>query len=174
MKRLTLLALAFLFVAAPIYVKYETRNLTMNGKVNPFGQAVLIGNTWAFPLPAFAKAFGGDGITLEGSGFQVVQGNRLVTLVPPSTHEHKHKVPSVGDVAIKKTVAAPGSFFVRKAGATISGNLLTFNGAKYVPVADIARAFGGTFTAPAGNLAPGQTLTLNLTISGNSPLGLNQ
>ena len=173
MKRLALLALAFFFIAAPIYMKYEARGLTINGKNNPFGQAQFINGVWAVPLTSFSKVFGGDGVTLEGSGFQV-QGNRLVTLAPSNTTEHKHKVAGAGDVAIKKAVVPNGSFFVRKAGGTISGNLLTFNGMKFVPVADVARAFGGTFTAPAGNLAPGQTLTLNLTISGNSPLGFNQ
>jgi hypothetical protein len=171
MKRLSLFALAFFFIAAPIYMKYETRGLTINGKSNPFGQAQLVGGVWAIPLSSFSRAFGGDGVTLEGSGFQV-QGNRLVTLAPSNTSEHKHKVAGAGDVAIKKAVVPNGSFFVRKAGGTITGNLLTFNGMKFVPVADVARAFGGTFTAPAGNLAPGQTLTLNFAVNGDGVLGV--
>jgi len=170
MKRLSLIALAFFFIAAPIYMKNETRGLTVNGKANPFGQAQLINGVWAFSLIDFCKSFGGDGVTLEGSGFQV-QGNRLVTLSPSNT-EKKHKVAGAGDVAIKKVVVPNGSFFVRKAGGTITGNLLTFNGMKFVPVADVARAFGGTFTAPAGNLAPGQTLTLNFAVNGDGVLGV--
>jgi hypothetical protein len=179
MKRLSLFALAFFFIAAPIYMKYETRGLTINGKSNPFGQAQLVNGVWAIPLSDFAKAFGGGGTTLEGSGLQI-RGNSLVTLASNSMSADKHKmgdgslVPAVEPIKKNEVKTnSPGSFFVRKAGATISGNLLTFNGAKFVPVADVARAFGGTFTAPAGNLAPGQALTLNFAVNGNSTLGFN-
>jgi hypothetical protein len=176
MKRMYLLAacaIGFLFVAAPIYMKYETRALTLNGARSQFN-AQLVNNTWAIPLEDFAKAFGG-GITLEPN-FQL-QGNKLISISSGGDKTAKKVAPApsstpntIGGSAATIKLTNPGALHVRKAGV-VSNNVFTANGQKWVPLADVARALGGTFTAPVGTLQPGQTLTLNFAVNGDGIIG---
>ena len=166
--------LGFLFVAAPIYVKYAATPVVTNGK--PFANAQFVNGQWAIPIADFAKAFGGT-LTLEPN-FQL-QGNRLVALMSNYDTAKKHKidlgsaVPGVQGNTAAKGQLSGGVFHVRKAGE-ISHNVFTLNGTTFVPLADVAKAFGTTFTAPAGNLTPGQSFTLNFAVNGNGILGFNQ
>ena len=168
MKRLALLALAFFFIAAPIYLKYETRGLTINGNSNPFGQAVLIGNKWAVPVDQFLMAFGGN-LTMEQAGF-TRKGNSLWTVMPIDQASGKHIKGQVKiDPAANKSSLGGGVFFVRKAGEKI-GDIIPFNNRNYIGISEVAKALGGTFTAPA-NPQQGQSLTLNFAPNPASILG---
>ena len=205
MKKLWTLALsviAFLFVAAPIYMKIDSRPMTANGK--QVGNAQFINGQWAISLEDFAKAAGGT-LTLEPN-FQL-QGSRLLAVAPGVQVQGKTKIEAsspmntIGGVAGNNPAAqqkAQGAiilqdknqggiilqnkdrggiilqntaFHVRKAGE-ISHNVFMFNGKAYVPLADVAKAFGGTFTAPAGNLTAGQSLNFNW--NGDGILAFNQ
>jgi hypothetical protein len=170
MKKLSVLAVwavGFIFIAAPIYVKNETRGLTINGKSNPFGQAMLInGNTWAIPVDQFTRGFGGN-LNMEQAGF-TIKGNSLWTLTSNDQTADKRRI---DQTAIKGKTISGGAFFVRKAGEKI-GDLIPFNGQRYIAVNDVARAFKPTFTAITGNLAPGQSLTLNFAVNGDGILGV--
>ena len=167
--------LGFLFIAAPIYIKYETRPVVSNGK--PFANAQFVNGQWAIPIADFAKAFGGT-LTLEPN-FQLQGRNRLVALMSNYDTAKKHKielgsaVPGVQGKADGAIILQNKGFQVRKAGE-VSHSVFTLNGTTFVPLADVAKAFGGTFTAPAGNLTPGQALTLNFGVNGNSILAFNQ
>lgn len=166
------MVIAFFFIAAPIYIKMESHPLLTNGR--PFGNAQLVNGKWAISLQDFAKAFGGT-LTLEPN-FQL-QGNRLSAFVHQFSTDDKHKdqgalLPAVQPAAQKVREAAVVPR-VRKAGV-VSNNVFMANGQAWVPVADVARAFGGTFTAPAGKLAPGQSLSLNLTVNGDGILAFGQ
>ena len=173
MKKLYLLAACvtgFFFIAAPIYMKYP---VSVNGR--PGMTAQFVNNTWAVPLDEFAKAFGG-GITLEPN-FQL-QGNKLVSISSGGDKTAKKVVEAsttpntIGGSSATIKLGNPGTLHVRKAGI-VSNNVFGFEGKAYVPLADIARAFGGTFTAPPGNLQPGQSLSLNFTNNANALLGAN-
>lgn len=165
MRRLALVAIGFFFLAAPIYVKTESRGLLINGKNTPFGNAELVNGGWAIPVDQFIKGFGGT-LTMEQAGFRM-EGNRLVTLLPSYTTDEKHKIDTTKG---QKIYAPGGTFFVRKAG--FIGNLFTFNGRKYIAVADVAHALGGT--PPAGNLPPGQALSLNFAVNGDGIIAVHQ
>jgi len=187
MKKVLTLALSligFTFIAAPIYMKIESHPLTTNGK--QFGNAQFINGQWAISLEDFAKAAGGT-LTLEPN-FQL-QGNRLLAVVPgvQSAEKQRSAASVVPGVAQQKAQGAiilqnkdrggiilqNTAFHVRKAGI-VSSNVFMFNGKAYVPLADVAKAFGGTFTAPAGNLQPGQSLSLNFAVNGDGVLAFNQ
>ena len=171
MKKLSVTAVSvvgFILIAAPIYVKTESRGLLINGRNTPFGNAELVNGVWAIPVDQFIKGFGGT-LTMEQAGFRMESTTRLVTMVPSSTTDDKHKIDTVKS---QKVYAPGGTFSVRKAGFV--GNVFTFNGRKYISVNDVARALGGTFTAPAGNLAPGQTLSLNFAVNGDGIIAVHQ
>jgi len=157
MKKLTILALwalAFVLIAAPIYMNQDFHNLTLNGK--PFGRAAFVNGQWAMPLQDFSRALGGNGVTLEPT--LKLRGNQLTTSIEGESADHKHKDMPMGIIA------------VRKAGG-ISNNVFSANGQTWVPLADVARAFGGTFTAPPANLRPTDALTLNFAQKPDGILG---
>ena len=185
MKRVSLLALwvlAFFLIAAPIYMQYN--NLIVNGK--PFGRAAFVNGMWAMPLEDFSRAIGGNGVTLEPT--LKLNGNTLSVLVSSNSPAQKGteqvsevKVKAYDPANVKQIVGTPteqvkmqshGIIAIRKAGG-VSNNVFGFNGQKWVPLADVARAFGATFTAPAGNLPPGQTLTLNFANKPDAVLGFS-
>ncbi|HJT16701.1 MAG TPA: hypothetical protein VJ853_04910 [Thermoanaerobaculia bacterium] len=178
MKKLFLSALSivgFFLIAAPIYMKMESHPLVTNGK--PFSNAALINGQWAVPLEDFAK-LGGSGLTLEPN-FQL-QGSTLSALLPAVQTQKKHVEASTaadsvtvpGSAYKEQKVYTGGVFHVQRAGV-ISKNVFMYNGKAYVPLADVARAFGGTFTAPANKLQPGQSLSLNFTVNGDGFLAFN-
>ena len=183
MKRLSLLALCavgFVLIAAPIYMNFEFHNLTINGK--QFGRAALVNGQWAVPLEDFSRAVGGNGITLEP--MLKLQGSSLTVTNEAESADHKHKVVeasaapnTIGGSAVTGGTAVTdvkihnnAIIAIRKAGG-VSNNVLTVNGQKFVPLADIARAFGGTFTSPRDPLKPGQSLSLNFANNPNALLG---
>src|SRR5579859_1438639 len=183
MKQLSIVAACaagFFLIAAPIYVKMDSHALTMNGR--PAANAVFVNGQWAMALDDFAK-LGGGTLTLEPN-FQL-NGNTLSALLPavqtsikkadPTLQIQASTVPdtfTVPGAALKQKVYTGGAFHVRKAGV-ISRNVFRFDGKVWVPLADVARAFGGTFTTPQGNLQPGQSLTLNFAVNGDGVLALN-
>jgi len=153
----TFLIIGFFFIAAPIYMKVP---VSVNGR--PAMNAQLVNNTWAVPLDEFVKLFGG-GITLEPN-FQL-QGSKLVAVSSGGDMSAKKVQPASaaapsGDIVIKIKSPGVGLLKIRKAGV-VSNSVFKFEGKAFVPVADVARALGGTFTAPAGNVQPGQTVPLN-------------
>ena len=159
MKKLTILALwalAFVLIAAPIYMNQDFHNVLVNGK--PFSRAALVNGQWAVPLEDFSRAIGGNGVTLEPT--LKLNGNQLTTSIEGESADHKQK-----DMLHSSSIIA-----VRKAGG-ISNNVFSANGQKWVPLADIARALGGTFTAPPGTLRPTESLSLNFTSNSNAVLG---
>jgi len=183
MKKLSILAACaagFFLIAAPIYVKTESRALTMNGK--QAATASFVNGQWAIALDDFAK-LGGGSLTLEPT-FQL-QGNTLSVLLPAVqtankkiTQPNKVEASTVPDTftvpgaAQKQKVYTGGVFHVQRAGV-ISRGVFMFNGKAWVPLADVARAFGATFTAPQGNLQPGLSLSLNFTSNANGLLAIN-
>jgi hypothetical protein len=157
-------AIAFFFIAAPIYMKHEARDLVNGGK--PFAKAQFVNGQWAISMHDFSKMFSGSP-TLEPN-FQL-QGNRLVALLPSNSSSVKHKVndgallPAVSKAQPGAIILQHGAPFVRKAGE-VSHNVFMAEGQAWVPASDVARAFGGNLTTPAGN-------TLGLTVNGDGILG---
>lgn len=180
MKKLSLLAASvagFFLIAAPIYMKMESHGLTLNGK--PFANAVFVNGQWALPLADFAK-LAGNGVTLEPA-FKL-QGNQLSALLPAVQTTQKAQI-KIEASSVPDTFTVPGAykeykesgkvgaFHVQKAGV-ISRNVFMVDGKAFLPLADVARAFGGTLTTPA-NVAPGQSLSLNFTVNGDGILAFN-
>lgn len=182
MKKLFVLALCvlgFILIAAPTAV--ERYQVFLNGK--PFAKAALFNDPagaaqLAIPLEEFARA-GGANVTLDPS-FQL-QGTKLNAMVSsystdskikgefkfhkaatvPSP-EHKHKI---GDIKIQ----AAQMFRVGRQGE-ISSRVFMDGGKAWVPLADVAKAFGAqNWTAPA-TLKPGEPIMLNFPVNPNGIL----
>lgn len=182
----------FLLIAAPTYIKEDARPILTNGK--PFAEAHLIHGQWTISVEDFAR-LGGSNLTLEPN-FKL-QGNQLIGLLMPAgeSTDDKHKgaygkfeaptaANKVHDASVGKINQGAihssskgflnSRFHIQRAGV-ISNNVIMLNGKAYIPLADVARAFGGTFTAPAGNLKPTDSLSLNFAIGGNGGiLAFNQ
>ena len=130
---LAFFAASFFVIAAPIYMKDDTQALTIHGR--RFVNAQFVNGQWAVPLQDLSRAFGGGGVTLEPV-FDL-DGSKLSALLPALSPDHKHKIDM-----------SSNTFFVRKAGE-VSSRVFMFEGQEWVPAADVARAFGTTFTTPA-------------------------
>jgi hypothetical protein len=171
MKKALVLALCvvgFILIAAPTAVEYSP--LFINGK--PAGQAVLINGVIAISVENFAKA-GGATLTLQPN-FQR-QGPKLLALLgsdmkkaQPAAKEKWTPATGAGvpavqagmikqDVGGLKQTPAPGQIFRVQRAGEVSSHVFDFEGKGYLPVADLARALGTTFTAPAAPAAPGAT-----------------
>jgi hypothetical protein len=191
MKKVLVFALCvvgFILIAAPTAVEYAP--LFINGK--PAGQAVLINGVIAISVESFAKA-GGATLTLQPY-FQR-QGPRLLATIGTDAIKYKDEAAvklspaAVGSVPavqagvlkqsphpdIKFTTGVKNStqfqiFRVQK-GGEISGHVFEDGGKAYIPLADLATAFGGTFTAPAANVfKPGEAIRLNFSVNPNAIL----
>lgn len=133
MKRIRLLsfcAIAFMLVAAPIYMNQPAHALFINGK--PVGNAVSINGVLAISLDDFAKAVGGT-TNLQQAGL-TVNGNRVsardvATGLPTGKRMHKPIV-----ITKEWSAATP---------------LLISNGKQFLPLSELARGFGAAFTTPA-------------------------
>ena len=171
----------FVFIAAPIYMKIESHSVIANGR--PFATAQFVNGQWAMPLEDFAK-LGGSSVTLEPN-FRL-QGNELFGLLLPAVQKvQKEKIKieasAMPDTFTSNLKVSPaeqkalggGLFHVRKAGL-ISRGIFMADGKAWIPMKDVASALGGTFTVPAGNLQPGQSLSINFTLNGNGALAFNQ
>ena len=176
MKKVLVFALCvvgFILIAAPTAVEYSP--LFINGK--PAGQAALINGVIAISVENFAKA-GGATLTLQPN-FQR-QGPRLLALLGDDSMKHKDaakekwapapatqpgaaaqpgtlKQGGTASVKFKYDTPAPGQIFRVQRAGEISSHVFDFEGKGYFPVADLARALGTTFTAPAAPTAPGAT-----------------
>jgi len=174
-----LCVVGFMFIAAPTAVEYH--QVFLNGK--PFVRAAFINGNLAVSLEDFAKA-GGANITLE-PGF-TLQGTQLnATISGYSTPaEHKHKVAGgteykeqtqYKEQAAKKAVIkgeATPLFKINKPGQ-ISTHVFNADGKAWLPLADIAKAFGGNLSpnaAAGGTLKPGEAIQLNFTSNPNAIL----
>jgi len=180
---LALCAIGFILIAAPIYMNKDVHQLTING--NSIGTAQLINGQWVIPIEDFSRAVGGT-LTLEP--YLKLNGNHLTAVAssfdwvkagaPAKKVEPSATANTIGGTQLKQDAAVPTDqgkvhsnaiIAVRKAGE-ISSHVFSANGKTWVPVADVARALGGTFTAPA-NVQPGQTFTLNFAPNPTSILG---
>ena len=126
----------------------------LNGK--PFSTAVTINGTLAIPLQDLSKGAGSN-VSLEPA-FQL-RGNGLNAQMGWDVKKNQ------------KAVAYKSSsllFRVNRSGS-ISNRILTLNGKAFVPLSDVAKAFGGVWTQPAG-LAPGQAIQLNFASNPNAIL----
>jgi len=177
--------LGFILIAAPTAVEYH--QVFLNGK--PFAKAATINGVLAISVEDLAKAAGGT-LTLEDAGFKV-NGGTLNALISSYSAEGKHKgeaqakiklsQASVGTDQYKPQAGAtPGNkayvkvenrplFKVNKAGA-ITNRLLNGDGKVWVPLSDVARAFGGVFNQGGGTLKPGETINLSFTSNSNAIL----
>ncbi len=172
----TLCVIGFMFIAAPIYMN-QPNPVTLNGK--PFGNAVTINGNLYISLQDFAKAAGGT-LTLDPN-FQL-QGNTLTAKVKVQDIHFTHTVNKASPMLAQKDPSGqnPGGiilqnqlFQVRKAGE-ISSHVIMKDGKAFIPLADVAKAFGNaSWTAPA-QLAPGQSISLNFAVNGDGVLGAVQ
>lgn len=169
MKKLLVIALCFIAVSA-FAAGPETHALTINGK--NFGTAVVIqGGIWAVSIEDFSRA-GGAGVTLEPH-FKL-QGNHLFAVMGDGSvlkYKEASSLPALSVQSAQKIKYAAGQTFRVQKSGEISGHVLTFQGKRYVPIADLAHAFGGTFTAPTG-LKQGEALSLNFAVTPNSIIAI--
>ncbi len=184
MKRIFAVALCAVAVAsiASAFTLIENP-VSLNGK--PFAKAVTINGKLYISTEDFAKAAGGT-LTLEPN-FKL-QGNTLTALVSSYSSQHKHKTvePSaalntIGGVQEKQSeykdrggiILQRGLFQVRKAGQ-ISNHVIMNNGKAFVPLADVAKAFGAAnWTGPV-TLKAGEAINLNFAVNGDGILGFQQ
>ncbi|HUJ12455.1 MAG TPA: hypothetical protein VL284_01590 [Thermoanaerobaculia bacterium] len=144
----------------------------INGK--PFSRAVLINGTLAVPLEDISKAAGSPvslepAFQLRGNTLNATMGWDVKKNVKTVAKQSQQKV-DISDINISKTYdkSSPLMFKVNRPGA-VTNNVLMFNGKAYVPLSDLARAFGGVWMQPAG-LAPGAAIQLNFTSNPNAIL----
>jgi hypothetical protein len=180
---IALCAVGFILIAAPIYMNKDVHQLTING--NSIGTAQFVNGQWVMPIEDFSRAVGGS-LTLEP--YLKLNGNHLTAVAssydwvkastPAQKPDASNSANTIGGTQLKQTTALPADqakfhsnaiIAVRKAGE-ISSHVFSANGKTWVPVADVARALGGTFTASA-SVQPGQTFTLNFAPSPTSILG---
>ena len=142
---------SFLLTFGGVIMEDRPNPVLVNGK--PFANAVNINGVIAISVADFAKAVSGIA-NLEQAGFKLL-GNTLVT----SPRDPGSGLPT------GKRMHKP---FVITKEANVSTNVLWKNGKAFVPLADVAKAFGGVFNQPS--LRAGQTISLNFTVNGNSIL----
>lgn len=176
--------IGFMLIAAPIYMNQPTYPVTLNGK--KFANATIINGVIAISVQDFVKGAGGT-LTLEEAGFKL-QGNTLsagiigeegmkIKVVEASAASNKVTAPleekwSSGQ-HIKKAQLNYALFHAQKS-AQVSSRVFQEGGKAFLPLADVARAFGGTFNVNGGTLKPGETISLNFTKNANAALCMNE
>jgi hypothetical protein len=185
-KKLSVIGLsivAFILFAAPTAVEYSP--VFLNGK--PLGKAAVIDGVIAISVESFARAAGGT-VTLEQAGFRL-QGNTLLAgIIGEEGLSMKHKNAIIGEDSIKiKTVQAsavpevahkdqvaikmkPNAAFRIAKGGAISRGVFMHEGKAWVPLSDVAKAFGDVLTVNAGTLKPGEPIRLNFSTNPNAIL----
>ena len=148
---------AFLLIAAPIYVESQTYPVMING--TKFANAVNIDGVIAISVEDLAKALGGPGATLSQAGLKL-RGNTL-SVENPTT------VGATGGAGAGKIRF---NEFVIKKTSDVSSAVFRKAGKAFVPLVDVARAFGGIFN-PA-NVHPGDTIALNFTNNPDAALAV--
>lgn len=136
----------------------------VNGKL--IGTAVTINGVLALPLEDLARATGNT-MTLEPA-FEV-QGQQVNVRTVPGRLKWQDITLKRGVTADSKQPAAPGAFVGIHKDGVLTTNLLRNGGKLYIPIADVARAFGGTFTA-AANMRSGDAIRLNFSSNPNAIL----
>lgn len=139
----------FLLIAAPTNVGHQ---VFINGK--PFANAITINGQLFVSLEDFAKASGAK-VTLEP--FFQLQGSKLVAIGSVSGAAAKIKSDQ-----IKVSGKAWGTnqlFQVVKSGE-ISSKIVMQNGKAFLPLQDLAKAFGSTY-APVDTFRPNQSINLD-------------
>ena len=162
-------AVAFMFIAAPIYMNQPTHPVFING--NLIGNALTINGVLAISVEDFAKAIGGTA-NLQQAGLTLSQ-NRLSSR---PMLEASSSANTIGGVASPRDVAtgqASGKrqhrpiTIVKEWGAST----LTLNGKQFLTLSVLATGFGGTFTAPR-TLTNGAPIYLNFGPNPNAALTL--
>ncbi len=111
-------------------------------------------------------------ISLNYQKVQVEYKEQTAQKVQPAYKEQTAQKVAPSDMKIVKVVDKSSSslmFKVNKPGA-ISSNVLMQGGKAFVPLSDVAKAFGGVWTQPAAGLAPGQGIQLNFASNPNAIL----
>jgi hypothetical protein len=189
--------LGFLFIAAPTAVEY--RPLIVNGQ--SWGNLTIIQGTYAFPLADFCR-LGGGTLTLEDLGLTLTDTTlKISSQVYDAFHKHKDTTPANVKIADPAAVKIDASTYKpqapykespvavkienigrwkRQHDGVITTHAIRYGGGVYIPLSDLARAFGGTFTAPAAanpanaatgnNTTPGDAVRLNFTKTPNAIL----
>lgn len=122
---------------SPLPIPYP---IVVNGQ--KFANATIVNGEAAVAVEEFAKAIGGTS-NLSEAGLQM-QGTRMVALPAPLHYRPGRQKP--GKIVVVKDW---------------SSQVITSNGKAYIPLSEIARAFGGVFTAFPRNLKPGETIRMN-------------
>jgi hypothetical protein len=192
-----LCVVGFILIAAPTAVEYHP--VLLNGKA--LGNGIIIqGGIIAISVEDLVKAAGGA-LTLEP--YFRLQGNRLLAeagvhdvakkAVTPGTQAElvpavhppfkeppvTYKASQPGALDTKAGIKlTPGQFLRVQKSGEISSHVFMQDGKAFVPLADVARAFGGVFTPPSGGAAsvhggtlkPGEQIRLNFAGNPNSIL----
>ncbi len=161
MKKILMFVLCLFPLAAFAVSSGGDHPVFLNGK--PFSTAVTINGTLAIPLADLSKGAGSN-VSLEPA-FRL-RGNSLNAQMGWDVKKNEK---GVAYKEQKKANVSDVRFRVNRSGP-ISTNLLTLNGKAFVPLSDVAKAFGGVWTQPAGGLAPGQAIQLNFASKPNAIL----
>jgi len=135
--------------------KIEAHQVLINGK--PFANATVINGQLFVPLEDFAKAAGAK-VTLEP--FFKLQGSKLIAFVPIDSAAAKIKIKPGWSKVSGKDWGANQLFQVVKSGE-ISSNIVMQNGTAFIPLKDVAQAFGAKFNWTATSLKPNQSISLD-------------
>ena len=153
--------LGFLLITGGAIIEDRPHPLLLNGK--PLGNAVSINGNLFVSVKDFATAAGG-GATL-GPSFQL-RGTRLVAVAPGE--------PTFDQVGKGKEKWQPNALFsVRKAGE-ISSHIVMNDGKAFIPLADLARAFGFPRWRAPLTLRSGESINFNVAVNGDGILGTQQ
>lgn len=178
MKKLIVLALSivgFFLIAAPTAVEFHP--VYLNGHL--LGNARNFNGIIAISIQDLAKAGGGT-LTLEEAGLNLNGGVLSAYQSGGSAVANKkfNQPTVVGGTSANKEMPAavkgegkihtPALFKVNREGR-ISAHTVNGDGKVWVPLPDLARAFGGTFSI-TGNLKPGQSIQLNFAKNPNAIL----
>jgi hypothetical protein len=169
-----LMSVACLFPFALFAItSYDAHPVFLNGK--PFSTAVTISGTLAIPLEDLSRGAGSNvslepAFQLRGNSLNAQMGWDVKKNQKTVAYKEQGKV-AVSDIHITAGVnkASPLMFRVNRSGP-ISTNVLTLNGKAFVPLSDVAKAFGGVWTQPTGGLARGQAIQLNFASNPNAIL----
>lgn len=142
MRRLALSAIAFFFVAAPIYMS-ESHPVFINGK--PFGNALTINGVLAVSLDDLRNNLGGGTLTVRGNTVTVARD--AASGLPTGKRMHKPFV-----ITKEYDRATP---------------ILFSAGKQYISLNELAKLFGGQYTGPT-TVQRGQSIHLNFAPNPNA------
>ena len=166
-------AVAFMFIAAPIYMKKEAQHqITINGK--PFGFGILIGNKLAMPVDEFTKAVG-------GAANVRIQGNKVTIISPRLQPSSSADTFTLAQTGSSFTPAQTGSSFTPASQGSGGGaGKVKFNelhikkttdlaspmflngGRQFIWFDDVLKLFGQTTSFNGGTLAPGAPVNIHV------------